>query len=132
MANLTITTVTPALVYDQVTAPASEAITLAQYVRLSTAGKLEPGNGTDATESAKGGVALSTVGAGETVTMVTDGYLDVGNALTAMAFNASVYLSDTDGTLATTAGTVSRVVGRVVAAWGATSADKLLRVEMGG
>jgi hypothetical protein len=47
-----------------------------------------------------------------------------------MAFDADVYLSDTDGTLATTAGTTSLVVGTVVPGWAATTADKLLRVDL--
>jgi hypothetical protein len=46
-----------------------------------------------------------------------------------MAFDAPVYLSDTDATLADTAGTVSTVIGRVVPGWNATTADKLLLLD---
>jgi hypothetical protein len=61
---------------------------------------------------------------------VRKGWIDIGDALSALAYDADVFLSDTDGTLATTAGTVSKIIGTVVPAWGATTADKLLRVDL--
>lgn len=133
MANLTVSSITPVKVYEQVTAPVGEAVTAGQYVRFNTStGKLELGNGSSSGEAAKGGLALTSAVAGETVTAVISGLVDIGNALSSINFNASVYLSDTDGTLADAAGTSSRVVGRVYPAWGYTSADKLLKVELGG
>lgn len=55
--------------------------------------------------------------------------LDVGEALAALAVGASVYASDTPGTLADAAGTVSRVIGVVVGAFASgTTPDKLLRL----
>lgn len=55
--------------------------------------------------------------------------LDVGEALAAMAIGDLVYASDTPGTLSTTAGTVSRVLGRVQGAFGSgATPDKLLQL----
>jgi hypothetical protein len=133
MGNLTITatTVKPVQVLEQFTGPAGEAIAAGQYVRYNTtSGKIELGNGSSAAEARKGGLALGSVGAGLPVTAVRRGIVDVGEALSGMAFDADVYLSDTDGTLATTAGTTSLVVGTVVPGWAATTADKLLRVDL--
>jgi hypothetical protein len=132
MADLTITVCRPVKVIEQITAPAAEVVTAGTYVRQNTStGKLEKGNGTTTTENKPGGL---TIQAAETInltiTAVTKGWLDVGDALSALAYDAPVYLSDTDGTLGTTAGTVSTVVGKVVAAWGNTTADKLLSVDM--
>ena len=56
--------------------------------------------------------------------------VDVGDALSGLDFADSVYVSDTDGTLADAAGTVSKVAGTVVPGWATTSAEKLLRVEL--
>lgn len=134
MANLTITAsaVAPVQVIEKFTGPASEAITAGMYVRLdTTTGKITPGNGTTAPESRNGGIAVDGANAaGITVTAVRKGIVDLGAALDALAFDADVFLSDTDATLATTAGTVSKVVGTVVPGWGATTADKLLRVNL--
>lgn len=134
MANLSITAsrVAPVRVIEKITAPAAEAITAGQYVRLdTTTGQLTPGNGTSAGEARRGGIAVETANAaGVTITAVRKGLVDIGDAMSAMAYDADVFLSDTDGTLATTAGTTSLVVGTVVPAFGATTADKLLRVDL--
>ncbi len=114
----------------QHTAPAGEAIAAGQYIRWSTAGKFELGNATAAGEVGDGFIAEKDAAVGEPVTGVKGPtVLDVGDALSALAYGASVYLSDTDGTLATTAGTVSTVVGKVVPGW-AGSAKKLLRLSL--
>jgi len=116
--------------YDAITAPAAEAITAGQYVRLDTNGKLALGNATTAAEARAGGIAIATAAAGITLTAVRKGYLDMGDIFTSAAYDADVYLSNTDGTLSTSAGTVSLVVGTVAPAWGSTTADKLLRVDL--
>lgn len=137
MANLTITAADVRLVRGdnehQHTAPAGEAITAGQYVRLNTTtGKFELGNGTTSGEVGnKGYVAGRSVAAGETLTAYTGACLmDMGEALAALNFGALVYLSDTDGTLADAAGTVSKTVGVVHSGWAATTADKLLLLTL--
>jgi hypothetical protein len=57
--------------------------------------------------------------------------LDVGNALSALTYDDDVFLSDTDGTLADAAGTVSKIVATVVPGYAAIATyDKLLRVDL--
>ena len=63
---------------------------------------------------------------------VRKGLVD-GFDLSAMNYDAPVYLSDIDKKLDTAAGTVSTVVGRVEAGPGTTlgtAADKLLRIDL--
>jgi hypothetical protein len=118
---------------EQKTAPAAEAIVAGAPVRFDTAtGKFTNANGTLAAEARIYGVAVRTVPAGMAVTAVRRGYLD-GFDLSGMAYDAAVYLSDTDGRLDTAAGTVSTVVGRVAPAFATTlgtAADKLLYVGL--
>lgn len=133
MANLSITAddVAAVKVIEQYTGPAAEAITAGQYVRFNTTnGKVELGNGTSAAEARRGGIALRSAAAGETLTFVRKGVLDVGDALATLTYDDDVYLSDTDGTLADAAGTTSLVVGTVVPGYAATTPDKLLRVDL--
>ena len=63
--------------------------------------------------------------------MTTEG--PVGFALTALAYDAIVYLSDTDKKLADAAGTVSTIVGRVIpvpATTLGTAYDKVLFIDL--
>jgi hypothetical protein len=137
MANLTITSVRLVRGSDEVliTGPVGEVATAGQYFRLNTTtGKLEKGNGTTTGEVGTiGGVILTAVATinltGSIAKRKSGAILDLGEALAAMAFDAPVYLSDTDATLADTAGTVSTVIGRVVPGWNATTADKLLLLD---
>lgn len=135
MANLSITAadVTPALVFEQLPAgPTDEALSAGEAIKINTStGKYTPANGTDAAEARAIGLALTTATyAGQAITVIKKGIVDVGDALDGLNYDQAVYLSDTDGTLADAAGTVSVVVGRVVPGWGATTADKLLLVDL--
>lgn len=133
MADITITEVAPVVVNErQFTGPAGEAIAAGQYVRLDpTTGKIVKGNATTAAEARSGGIALTGAVAGQTVTVAAQGaVLDVGDVLGDLDYDADVYLSDTDGKLADATGTVTKVVGRVIPAWGHTTADKLLEIRM--
>ncbi len=113
-------------------APSAEVFNFVP-VRFDAAGKLLKANGTTTTTAAFEGIAtVKSTRAGQAVTVIREGLVDVGNALSALAIGAAVYLSDTDGTLADTAGTVSTIVGRVVPGWGALTADRLLLVKKGG
>jgi hypothetical protein len=136
MGNLTIDATAVRLVRgsDEVllTAPMGEAGTAGQYFRLNTTtGKLEKGNGTTTGEvGTVGGILLDTVATinltGTIALRGSKAILDLGEAVAALAFDASVFLSDTDATLADTAGTVSTVLAKVVPGWNATTADKLV------
>jgi hypothetical protein len=118
---------------EQMTLPAGEAITAGQAVRVDTStGKFTGANGSAAGEARIYGVATKTVAAGLPVTAVRRGVLD-GFNLSSLAYDAAVYLSDTDGRLDTAAGTVSTVVGRVIPVFSQLLGDspqKLLLVNL--
>lgn len=118
------------------TAPAGEAASAGQWMRQNTStGKLELGNGSSATEIGfLGGVVIDTVAVGEPATIALPGaILDLGAALDAVSPGAYVYLSDTEATpLATSAGTVSKVVGVVIMGFASTGGDRLLRLGILG
>lgn len=117
----------------QMTLPAAEAIVAGAPVRLDTAnGKWTNANGTVAAEARVWGIATRTAAAGEALTAVRNGVMD-GFDLSGLAYDAAVYVSDTDGRLDTAAGTVSTVVGRVIPATSntlGTAYDKVLSVEL--
>lgn len=134
MANLSITAsdVKVARIIEQLPdGPADETVTAGQAVRYSTStGKYTKANGTTAAEARIIGICTAVSGDGVTISVMRRGFLEVGSALSGLNYDAAVYLSDTDGTLADAAGTVSTVVGRVVPGWAATTADKLLFVAL--
>lgn len=117
----------------QLTAPAAEAITAGMAMRLDTAtGKFTKANASAAGEARVKWIAVKTVAAGEAVTGIENGVMD-GYDLSGLAYDAPVYLSDTDGRLADAAGTVSTVIGRVIpgtATTLGTALDKLLLVDL--
>lgn len=97
----------------QDTLPAGETIKAGAPVRIdSTTGNFMNGNGTTATEAAIYGIATHTVVKGQGLTALRLGVLD-GLDLSGLDYGDKVYVSDTDGRLADSAGTVSVVVGKV-------------------
>jgi hypothetical protein len=118
---------------DQATYPAAEAITAGAGIRLdTTTGRWTNGNGTTAPEARVTHIATRTVSGGEALTGVRRCTID-GLVLDALAYDAPVYVSDTDGRLADATGTVTALVGRVVPGFAVTlgtAADKLLDVQL--
>lgn len=116
----------------QMTLPAEEAIVAGAPVRIdTTSGKFTNSNGSSAGEARVWGIATSSAAANEPVTAVRRGVLD-GFTFT-QAYDAAIYVADTDGRLGDAAGTVSTVIGRVISAWSqrlGTAADKVLSVEL--
>lgn len=116
----------------QMTLPSAEAITAGAPVREdTTTGRFTNSNGTTAPEARVYGIATRTVAAGEPVTAIRRGVLD--GFTFSQAYDAAIYVSDTDGRLGDAAGTVSTVVGRVIpgtATTLGTAYDKLLSVEL--
>jgi hypothetical protein len=114
------------------TLPAAEAIVAGAPVRIdTTSGTFTNSNGTTAPEARVWGIATVSAAANEPVTAVRNGVLD-GFTFT-QAYDAAIYVSDTDGRLGDAAGTVSTAIGRVVPGWAqrfGTAADKLLSVEL--
>lgn len=130
--SITAADVTPVEVFEQWTGPAAEVITAGQMVRLdTTSGKATLSNATTAAEARTRGMAITGAGvAGLTLTVVKRGVLDIGEAMAALDYDQAIYLDNTDGAVGTAAGTVSLVVGRVVPAWGYTTADKLFHLDV--
>lgn len=135
MANIAVATAGKIHVVSsiqQLTVPAAEAIVAGAPVRIdTTAGTFTNANGTTSGEARVYGIATASVAAGEPVTAIKRGILD-GFTFT-QAYDAAIYVSDTDGRLGDTAGTVSTVVGRVIpgtATTLGTAYDKLLSVEL--
>ena len=129
MADLVITQADQVQVVQQFTGPAVEAITEGQRCRFdASTGKIALGNGTTAAEIAPGGIAVHAAAVGKAVTIINQGIVDVGDALSALNYGAPIYVSDTDGTFGTadSDSTVDTIVGRVVPGWNTTSGEKLL------
>lgn len=135
MADIAITAsdVAPIKVVEQHTGPAAEAIDAGEIVRLdTTSGKFTLANASSAAEGRAFGMAVNSAVAGETLTVVKKGMVDLGDAITAEDYDETLRLSNTDGALDDGAGTPTGTynVGRVVPAWGATTADKVFLVEL--
>lgn len=129
--TLTAANIRAVTVIDQSTAPAGVALTRGQVVRVGTAGKWVLANATNTTNlGSRRGIVLKDVGADEPVTVLHKGTIDLNPALDALAFGASVFVSDTSGALDDAAGTVSSVAGTVVAGWAETSVARLLRIDL--
>lgn len=132
MADLVIdyTQVREIEVIEQFTGPTDETVEPGQYARLApSTGKLTLGNASSATEVGSG-EGLCITRQVNTITIVKQGILWLGTALDSLNFGASVYLSNSDGTLADAAGTVSKVVGIVVPLYGHSPFKKGLRVNL--
>lgn len=135
MANLALTTAGKLRVVrsdEQFTGIAGVAITIGQVVRIDVAtGRFALALGTTAPNARALGIALKTSAAGEAVTVLRRGILD-GFALSALAYDQAVFVSDTGGAVGDVAGTVSVNLGRVVPGFAQTigvAADKLLLAE---
>lgn len=88
-------------------------ITQSQSVYLDpTTGTILPTNAATAGKFAFRGIALNDAGVGCAVDVLESGYVG-GFDVSALAFDALVYLSDTAGKLGTAAGTNGAIVGRV-------------------
>jgi hypothetical protein len=135
MANIAVATAGKVHIVQsiqQLTVPAAEAVLAGSPVRIdTTAGTFTNANGTSAGEARVYGIATHSAAAGEALTAIRRGILD--GFTFSQAYDATIYLSDTDGRLGDTAGTVSTIVGRVIPGTAATlgsAYDKLLSVEL--
>lgn len=135
MTNLALVTAGKVHIMEsriQLTLPLGETLTVGSAVRIDTNGKWTGSNGSTTTENRIYGILVSVDPAGAVGTAIRKGVVD-GFALTALAYDAIVYLSDTDKTLADSAGTVSTIVGRVIPATATTTGtayDKVLFIDL--
>lgn len=117
----------------QMTLPAGEAITAGAPLKVdNVTGKFIKANATTAAWARVYGIAARTVPAGMPVTGIRKGVMD-GFVLDALGYDATIYLSDTDGRIADAAGTVSKVVGRVIPGTSSNLGadfDKILFVDL--
>lgn len=118
MADLTLTAAQIAVVfpenseiYDYI---AAETITAGQPVYINTSGKagVADANGISPINRFRG-IALNKAYAGQAVSVLVKGSV-YGYTLSGLAYDASVFVSDTAGSLADAAGTTSLAVGKVM------------------
>ena len=132
MADLTITAVSPVKIVKQYTGPAHEAVAVGEAGYLVAAsGKLgkADANGSAPVNEPEGVFLKAALQQNDTVTMLMEGWLDIGNALSALDYGAPIYLSRTAGKLADADEGDGILIGEVWPAWGNTTADKLLYVK---
>ena len=123
--------VSPVVVHKQMTGPALVAIDAGEIVLIDpTTGKFDLAGGATAPLARAVGMALTSGIVDQTITVLISGMVDLGNVLTAEAIDELLELSDTLGKIDDGGGgTVAKIVGRVVPAFGAVTADKLLFVD---
>jgi hypothetical protein len=130
MADIVVTAAQVAVVDPQISTIknylAAETITAGQAVYLNTSGKAGLADANAAGALQFRGIALNSAGAGGAVAVLEDGEC-AGFALSGVAYDGLVYLSNTAGALADSAGGTSVVCGRVNAMTDA-SLTKVLRV----
>lgn len=134
MANLTVDSTKAFMVetIERATHPANIAVTAGQWVTLdATTGKWILANATTATAAGvRRACAVRSCTAGEALTAIYRGIMNMGEAFVAMPFGARVYLSDTAGTSSDTVGTTTVTVGTITVGWASgPNADRLLRVD---
>jgi predicted RecA/RadA family phage recombinase len=116
---------------EQMTLKAAADMNECTPVYVDSNGKFAAGDASVVGTADIYGITLRKVKAGEAVTAIAKGVLN-GLDLSAIAFGASVYLSDTTGRIADAAGTVSVKLGTVVPSPvtpRGTTALKLIRVN---
>lgn len=117
--------------YNSLTLRTSVALTAGQVVRIGANGTWVLAQSDTAPHGTGCYIATRTAGANESVTAIRKGVID-GFDVSAMAFGAPVFLSDTLGSMADAAGTVSITLGRVIAVTGNVIGDapnKLIEVD---
>jgi len=97
-------------IYDFI---ATEAITKGQAVYQLTTGKVGVADANGSGKQQFRGIALSSVGAGQAVSVLVRGHI-AGFTVSGLNADVLVYLSDTVGALGTAGGTMTVPVGRVV------------------
>lgn len=124
--------VAPVKVFEQLTGPCAEAIDAGEVVRLDTSnGYFTLANAGTAPEARAVGVAMNSGAANETITVMVKGLIDFGDALTAEAYDEILELGNNDGKMDDGGtGTITKAIGRVVPSFGATTADKILFVDL--
>lgn len=130
--SITAANVLPVEIIEKDTRPASVAINAGQLVRNDANGRWAIANATDAANAGQRvAMAINTASQYEAITAVFKGVINIGGTgLDAVANDAPLYLSDTAGAIATSAGTVSKLVATVTSVKSSTAQqDKLVRMN---
>jgi hypothetical protein len=132
--SITATDVAAVKVIEQETGPIEEAVDAGEMVAYdASTGMYELADQDIHTAQTQlVGIAIKTGNqANITVTVVRKGLIDLGaEALAGLNYGVPVYLSKTAGKIYDSDPGGGIVVGTVVPAWGSTTADKLLRVDL--
>lgn len=124
--------VLPVEIIEDECRPCAVAINAGQLVREDTNGRWAIANATSAPNAGnRVAMAINNGSALEAITAVYKGLINLGGtALDGVANDAAIFLSDTPGTPATSAGTVSKQVATVTSIRASSSQiDKLLRMN---
>lgn len=113
----------------KMTSPAGEDIQRGDYVRMNNNGYWVKGNATNAANLGYGGIALTTARNGLEVTVLIQGIIAFGTALSSLNYGDKVYVSNTNGALDTAPGTVERILGVVIPGWDKVAGTKLLYLQ---
>lgn len=122
--------VTPVEIYEQFTGPVNAAVTAGQLVGLTTGGLWTPARATTGPVLPKGIAITSATLQYQTITVVSKGLIDVGDILGDLDCGADVFCSNTAGRMADTVVSALAAIGYVAPAWGYTTVDKLLRIDL--
>jgi hypothetical protein len=134
MAAFTIhqASVAPVKIYDQITAPAASSLSAGDVVRYNDGGSFVTADAGAASTASAAGICLTTVTSGFAATALADGIIDVGGAVSHIAYGNGVFMGDELGSLSAASGTVEMMVGRVRPGFGFPGTnDKVLRVSFG-
>jgi len=133
MADLTVTAADVSMAFpDKATTfdvIAGATITQGQPIYIDSNGVAQLADGSATGTAQVRGISMSSVRSGQVMSVIKEGWLE-GMGISGLAYDARVYLSDTDaGILADAVGTVGVTIGRVLPA---TDSDKskLLYVDL--
>jgi hypothetical protein len=113
---------------DQFTGPAGVTITAGQLVGLYTDGTIILADA-DAVVKCRG-IAINGGTAGVAINAVAKGDVDCGDIFSGLAYSANVFQSVTAGYMADAVYSTDVAIGYVKPAWGNTTADKLLHIDV--
>lgn len=129
LAAVTEADVRAVYVVEQFTLPAGADIVAGQVVGIDANGKAVLADADTGPVMSKG-IALTSAKANMPVTILAKGLVDLGDIFTGAAVNASIFSSGTAGRLADAVVGALPAIGTVHPAWGYTTVDKLMRVEL--
>lgn len=133
MANLGVVPPADVAVVESIeayTLPAAEAIDAGEAIGFDSAGKAVLADADTGPIVARGIAVTSANAAGDSVHVVKKGLVDIGDVMTGIAVSGEVFTSGTPGLLADATVNAQPAIGYVHPAWGYTTVDLLLRIDL--